>query len=540
MSLGASGAFPVFMVFAVFVTSALFLALWVTTDRVTPGDFYVSDGRLTPARNGLALFGDYMSAATLLGSPGVVALAGYDGIPYLLGPIVAWVVMLLLIAEPFHSTGRYTIGDSLGRRLRPRSVHLASGISTLVISLVYVIAQLVGAGALAAPILGLDSTGARQIMVGALGILMVIYVVIGGMRATTAVQLVKAVVLLGGGGYLALLVMSRYGWNPAALLSRAAGHSGLGADFLRPGIRYGDDGVGRLDSLSMQLAVLLGAAGLPHLLMRLRAVPTARAARGSVTWATGLTVVFCLAAGVLGFGAVALLGRGAIAADSPTGNSAVLLLAESLGGAFLLTLISCVAFTTILAVVAGIVLAASTALAHDLYQVGLRGGRASEKSELLVARGGVLLIGLTATGLSMYVQGQNISFLVGLAFAVAASAVLPALLYHLYWKGFTTRGALWSIYGGLLSSVLLVLLSPALSGDPAALLPDMDFAVFPLSNPAVVSVPLGFLLGWLGSVLDGRERGGAAYADVEARVLLGAGTGSVSRHESAAGDVPIP
>ncbi|MFL4946662.1 cation acetate symporter [Streptomyces sp. MMS24-I31] len=521
----AAGSFPVFVVFAAFVASALFLALWVTTDRVTPGDFYVSDGRLTPRRNGTALFGDYMSAATLLGSPGVVALAGYDGIPYLLGPIVAWVVMLLLIAEPFHSTGRYTIGDSLGRRLRPRSVHLAAGIAALVISLVYLIAQLVGAGALAAPILGLDGTGARQIMVGALGILMVLYVLIGGMRATTAVQLVKAVLLLGGGGCLAVLVMSRYGWNPSVLLSRAADHSGLQDAFLRPGVRYGDDTVGRLDSLSLQLAVLVGAAGLPHLLMRLGAVPTARAARGSVTLATYLTLVFCLVGGVLGFGAVAVLGRGAITADSATGNSAVLLLAERLGGAFLLTVISCVAFTTILAVVAGIVLAASTALAHDLYQVGLRAGRASEKSELLVARGGVLLIGVTATGLSMYAQGQNISFLVGLAFAVAGSAILPALLYHLYWRGFTTRGALWSVYGGLLSSVLLVLLSPALSGGPAALLPDLDFAVFPLSNPALVSIPLGFLFGWLGSVLDRRERGGAEYAELEERVLLGTGPG---------------
>ncbi|MGP3952891.1 solute symporter family protein [Streptomyces sp. 7N604] len=524
-TLADSGSFPVFVVFAAFVSSALFLAIWVTTDRATPGDFYVSDGRLTPARNGVALFGDYMSAATLLGSPGLIALTGYDGLPYLLGPIVAWIV-LLLIAEPFHSTGRYTIGDSLGRRLRPRPVHLAAGLATLVISLVYLVAQLVGAGALAAPILGFDGTGARQVMVGALGILMVIYVMIGGMRATTLVQLVKAAMLLGGGGLLALLVMAKFGWNPANLLSRAADRSGLGDAFLQPGVRYGDDGVGRLDALSLQLAILLGAAGLPHLLMRLGAVPSARAARGSVKWATWLTLAFCLLAGVLGFGAVALLGRNTITADSPTGNSAVLLLAEFLGGAFLLTVISCVAFTTILAVVSGIVLAASTALAHDLYQVGLMRGRASEKNELRVAKGGVLLIGLTATGLSMYAQGQNITFLVSLAFAVAASAILPPVLYNLYWKGFTTRGALWSVYGGLLSSVLLALLSPALSGSPAALLPDRDFAVFPLSSPVLVSIPLGFLLGWLGSVLDRRERGGADYAETEIRILVGSGIGT--------------
>jgi cation/acetate symporter len=523
LPLADSDSFPVFVVFAGFVASTLLLAIWVTSDRVTPGDFYISDGQLTPARNGIALFGDYMSAATLLGSPGVIALTGYDGIPYLLGPIVAWIVMLLLIAEPYHSTGRFTIGDSLARRLRSRPVHRAAGVAALVICLVYLVAQMVGAGALAAPILGMDGQGARQVIVASLGILMIIYVVIGGMRAATVVQLVKAVILLGGGGFLALRVMSEFSWNPASLLSGAAGHSGLGDAFLQPGVRYGDDGVGKLDSLSLQLAVLLGAAGLPHLLMRLGSVPTARAARGSVQWATYLTLAFCLLAGVLGFGAVALLGRGAITADSASGNSATLLLAEFLGGAFLLTLISCVAFTTILAVVAGIVLAASTALAHDLYQIGFRNGKASEKSELLVAKGSVVLIGGTATALSMYAQGLNISFLVGLAFAVAASAILPALLYSMYWKGFTTRGALWSIYGGLLSSATLVLLSPSLSGGPAALLPDADFTLFPLSNPALVSVPLGFLLGWLGSVLDPGEAGGAEFTEAEVRILAGAG-----------------
>ncbi|WP_327189149.1 cation acetate symporter [Streptomyces xinghaiensis] len=527
LNLADSGSFPVLTVFATFVSCALFLAIWVTTDRVTPGDFYVSDGRLTPARNGIALFGDYMSAATLLGTPGLVALTGYDGLPYLLGPIVAWILIALLIAEPFHSTGRFTIGDSLARRLRPRRVHRAAGAATVTVCLVYLVAQLVGAGALAAPILGLSGPGARQIVVAVLGLLMVTYVVIGGMRATTVVQLVKAVLLLGGGGLLALLVMAEVGWNPNGLLRRAAQHSGLGADFLAPGVRYGDNGVSKLDALSLQLAVVLGAAGLPHLLMRLGAVPTARAARGSVQWATLLTCAFCLMAGLIGFGAVALLGRNAVTADSASGNSATLLLAEFLGGPFLLTLITCVAFTTILAVVAGVVLAAATAVAHDLYQVGLRGGKASEKSELLVARTAVVLIGLAATGLSLFAQGLNITFLVGLAFAIAASAILPALLYGLYWKGFTTKGALCSIYGGLGSSVLLVVFSPALSGAPASLLPDADFAVFPISNPGVISIPLGFLLGWLGSVLDARERGGADFTEAEVRILTGAGAGPV-------------
>ncbi|MBT2388294.1 hypothetical protein J7E87_02440 [Streptomyces sp. ISL-1] len=230
------------------------------------------------------------------------------------------------------------------------------------------------------------------------------------------------------------------------------------------------------------------------------------------------------------------LAEPAVGGSAASGNSATLLLAEFLGGAFLLTLISSVAFTTVLAVVAGIVLAASTALAHDLYQVGFRNGKASEKSELLVAKGSVLLICLVGTVLSMYAQSLNISFMVGLAFAVAGSAVLPALLYSMYWKGFTTRGALWSIYGGLFASVGLVLLSPALSGDPIALLPDADFAFFPLGNPAVVSIPLGFLLGWLGSLLDPSEADGAEFTEFEVRILAGAG--SVPENEPAAGAPP--
>lgn len=514
----ANSSFPVFVVFVTFVCCALFLTILVTTDRTTPSDFYVGDGRLTPIRNGIAIFGVYLSTETLFGSPGRIALTGYDGIGYLMGPIVAIVVVLLLIAEPYHSTGRYTIGDSLGQRLRTRSVHVAAGMATLGICLVYVIAQMVGAGALAAPILGLEGTGARGIMVGSLGFLVILYTAIGGMRATTEIQVVKGVLMLGGGGSLAVLVMSRVGWNPATLLSRAADHSGIGGAFLEPGVSHANIVEGKLDSLSVQLAVLIGAVGMPHVLMRLRAVPTARTARRSVEIATWLTLVFCLMAGLIGFGAANLLGR-AIIADNATGNTAVLMLAESVGGAFLITLISCIAFTTVLAVVSGLVLTASAALAHDIYQVGLMNGKASGRSELLVARGTVVLVGLTATGLSLYAQAEGISFLVGLALAIAGSAILPAVLYNMYWRRFSTKGALWSIYGGLLSSVLLVVFSPVLSGSPTALLPDQDFAVFPLSNPAVASIPLGFLLGWLGSVLDSRQADGAEYAEMEVSVL---------------------
>jgi cation/acetate symporter len=517
------GSFPVFPIFATFVSCALFLALWVTTDDLSPGDFYVSDGLLKARRNGIALFGDYMSAATLLGTPGMIALTGYDGIAaFLLAPIVGWIVILLLVAEPYHSTGRFTVGDCLARRLNPRPVHAAAGLATLVICMLYLVAQLVGAGALAAPILGFSSTGAQKGLVAALGFLMILYVVIGGMRATTIVQLVKAVLILGGGVTLAALVMFQVGWNPGELLHRAAASSGFGDQYLGPGLNSGSDATSQIDFISLQLAALLGVAGLPHLLMRLGAVPTARAARQSVQWAASLTLVFCLTAGVLGLGAAALVGPDAIRMGNRSGNTATLLLSEYLGGPLLLTLICCIAFMTILAVVAGVVLAAATSLAHDLYQSVIRKGQAPKKHETLVARSAVVLVGTAATALSMYAQNMNIATLVGLPFAVAASAILPALLYNLYWRGFTTRGATWAIYGGLTASVVLVIFSPAVSGGPTALLPDRDFAFFPLRNPAVVSIPVGYLLGWLGSALDSRGPDVPRFIEVERRIAADA------------------
>jgi cation/acetate symporter len=515
-----SGSFPVFTVFAVFVVCILLLSVGGSSGEDGLSEFYIGGRRISSAVNGFALFGGYMSAAAMLGNPGEIALTGYDGIAYTLAPAVAWVV-LLLVAEPFHSTSLFTIGDSLALRLRSRPAHLAAGITTLVISLLYLIAQLVGAATLAAPILGMDGPGAQRVVVACLGLLMMLYVIIGGMRAATLVQSVKAVLLLAGGVFLALAVLSRFGWSPANLLNAAAHNSGYGDVFLRPGVRV-HDRAGKLDSLSLQLAFLLGAAGLPHVLMRIGTVSTGHEARRSVQWATLLVAFFCLAAGAMGLGAAGLLGTRAISAHAASGNTAVLLLAQKLGGPVLLTLVVCLAFLTILAVVAGVTLTVASSLAHDIYGATIMRGRASEKSELLVARGAVLLTGVTAIVLSTFAQRLNISFLVGLAFAIAASAVLPALLYNLWWKGFTTRGALWSMYGGLLSAVSLVIVSPAISGDLAAMLPGWDFSFFPLRNPGLVSIPTGFLLGWLGSVLDRKEPEGADYVETEIRVLTGA------------------
>ncbi|MFI2371709.1 cation acetate symporter [Streptomyces sp. NPDC018833] len=511
----------VLTVFAVFVVGVVLMSLMDAAEKDTPRRFFVSGGGLSSSRNGIALFGDFISAATLLGTPGLIALAGFDGIPYLLGPIVAWAVILLLIAEPFHNTGRFTVGDVLAHHLRPGPVHLALGLATLVISLFYLTAQLVGAGALAAPLLGISGVAAQNLLMLFLGILMIIYVALSGMHGATLVQCFKAAFLLVASGFLALLVLAEFGWNPSDLLGAAADRSGVGERFLAPGARSQGGAADTLDGLSLQLGAVLGAAGLPHLLLRLGAVPTARAARKSVQWTAVLTCVFCVTAGVLGFGAAALVGPQEVMSGNSSGNTATLLLSDALGGSQMLTLMSCVAFATILAVVAGVALAAATSVAHDIYGVVIRKGRATEFQEVLVARVSVVLIGSAATALALWASRINVSFAAGLAFAVAASAVLPALLYGLYWRGFTTTGAVWSIYGGLICSVSLAVLSPAVSGTPTALFPDLDFAVFPLRYPSIVSVPLAFVLGWLGSVLSREKPQRAARSAFEHRMLVG-------------------
>lgn len=522
---GSGGAFPVLTVFLLCVVCTLLLSIGAASSGEDElSEFYLGQRRLSSVVNGLAIFGSYMSAAGMLGNPGLIALTGYDGIAYVLAPMVAWSVLVLLVAEPFHSTSRFTIGDSLALRLHARPAHLAAGITSVVVCLLYLTAQLVGAGALAATFLGMDGPGAQRIIVAGLGFLMVLYVFIGGMRAATLVQSVKAIVLLGAGLFVVLAVLSEFGWSPAALLEAAAPHSGFGDAFLEPGIRF-DDRTSKIDSLSLQLAFVLGAAGLPHVLMRIGTVSSGRRARKSAAWAACLVIFFTLSEVLTGLGAAALVGSKVIAADTPSGNSAVFLLAEHLGGSFLLTMVSCVAFVTIVAVVAALTLTAAASLAHDIYGATIMRGTASERSELVVARLGVGLIGVAAIALSMMAQHLNIAFLVSLAFAIAASAILPALLFNLWWKGFTTKGAVWSMFGGLLVAVLLTTLSPAVSGNPTALLPGADFAVFPLRNPGLISIPVGFLLGWVGSVLDRRQPGGADYTETEIRVLTGTGTG---------------
>ncbi|KNB52530.1 solute symporter family protein [Streptomyces caatingaensis] len=516
--------------FSVFVAITLGITVWAGRQTKSAEDFYAGGRSFTGFQNGLAISGDYMSAASFLGIAGAIALFGYDGFLYSIGFLVAWLVALLLVAEPLRNSGRFTMADVLAHRLAQRPVRTAAGTSTVVVSIFYLLAQMVGAGALVALLLGASGEGARRWIIVLVGLVMVLYVTIGGMKGTTWVQIVKAVLLIAGTLLITVLVLNKFDWNLSHLLGAAADKSGKGRAFLEPGLQYGKDGTSRLNFVSLGLALVLGTAGLPHILIRFYTVPTAKAARTSVNWAIGIIGAFYLMTIALGFGAAALVGSKAIVASNESGNTAAPLLAEevgggagSTGGAVLLAVISAVAFATILAVVAGLTLASSASFAHDLWANVIRKGATGEREEVLTAKIAAVVIGGISIALGIFAHRLNAAALVALAFAVAASANLPTVLYSLFWKRFTTRGALWSIYGGLVSSVTLVIFSPVVSGNPKALFPGMDFDWFPLGNPGIVSIPLGFLLGWLGSLLPQEAADPKKYAELEVRSLTGYG-----------------
>ncbi|MFF4383385.1 cation acetate symporter [Kitasatospora sp. NPDC001547] len=519
--------------FGVFVLATLVITVRAGRQNRSASDFYAGGRGFTGFQNGLAISGDYMSAASFLGIAGLIALNGYDGFLYSIGFLVAWLVALLLIAEPLRNSGRFTMADVLAFRMRQRPVRTAAGVSTIVVSIFYLLAQMVGAGALVALLLGVTGDGAKRWTILAVGALMIIYVVIGGMKGTTWVQIVKAVLLIVGAALMTVLVLAKYHFNPSELLGAAASASGKGAAFLEPGLKYGASDTSKLDFISLGIALVLGTAGLPHILVRFYTVPTAKAARKSVLWAIGIIGVFYLMTLALGFGAAALVGRSgmvAVEGKTPSGNTAAPLLAEQLGGgagttggAVMLAVISAVAFATILAVVAGLTLASSASFAHDLYANVIRRGRASEREEVLSAKWAAVAIGAVSIVLSLYAGKLSTAALVALAFAVAASANLPTLLYSLFWKRFTTTGAVSSVYAGLVSSVVLVVFSPVLSGSDKSLFPHSDFHWFPLENPGLVSIPIGFLAGWIGTLLSGERPDPAKYAELEVRSLTGLG-----------------
>lgn len=516
--------------FALFVVATLVITVWAGRQTKNAADFYAGGRQFTAFQNGLAVSGDYMSAASFLGIAGAIALFGYDGFLYSIGFLVAWLVALLLVAEPLRNSGRYTMGDVLAYRMRQRPVRTAAGASTIVVSIFYLLAQMAGAGVLVSLLLGITSDAGKVLIVALVGILMIVYVTIGGMKGTTWVQMVKAVLLIAGTLLITVLVLVKFNFNVSDLLGTAAENSGKGAAFLEPGLKYGLTETSKLDFISLGIALVLGTAGLPHILIRFYTVPTAKAARKSVNWAIGIIGGFYLMTIALGFGAAALLTPEEITSSNAAGNTAAPLLAmeiggggDSTGGAILLAVISAVAFATILAVVAGLTLASSSSFAHDIYANVIRRGKATEKEEVRAARLATIAIGIVSIGLGALARDLNVAGLVALAFAVAASANLPTLLYSLFWKRFTTTGALWSIYGGLSSSVLLVLFSPVVSSKPSSMFPDADFALFPLENPGLISIPLGFLLGWLGSLLSKEEPDLKKYAELEVKSLTGTG-----------------
>ncbi|WP_018657378.1 solute symporter family protein [Actinomadura flavalba] len=551
----AGGRALTFVMFLAFIGITLGITVWARANTRGATDFYAGGRVFSGPQNGIALAGDYMSAASFLGIAGIIALSGYDGFLYSIGFLVAWLLTLLFV-ELMRNAGRFTMADVLSYRMRQPPVRTAAAISTVTVSVFYLLAQMVGAGALVSLLLGIQpgenflgmgAATAKTMTIIVVGALMIFYVMFGGMKGTTWVQIIKAVLLLGGAVVLSGLVLARFGFNPSSLLGSAAEASGQKDAFLQPGLKYGKDVPGdawqtlvnKLDFLSLALALILGTAGLPHIVTRFFTVPDARAARTSVNWAIGLVGAFYLMTLALGFGAAALVGRAAIVAQDPAGNTAAPQLAQAvgqyfwgtLGGEILLAFIAAVAFATILAVVSGLVLASSTSLAHDFFGHVLMLGRPRESQEVAVARLSALLIGTLAIVLAVIAKNLNVAFLVALAFAMAAAANLPAITLSLFWKRFNTVGVVAGIYGGLASSLVLVFLSPVVSGkvDPVtgaslSLFPaGVDFHVFPMENPGLVSIPCGFLCAVLGTLLSREKPDADKHDDLSVRSLTGAG-----------------
>lgn len=533
--------------FCVIIAATLYITVWASRRTHDATDFHSGGRSFTATQNGFAIAGDYMSAASFLGIAGMIALFGYDGFLYSIGFLVAWLVALLLVAELLRNSGRYTMGDVLSFRMQQRPVRTAASVSTITVSIFYLLAQMVGAGALISLLmgiqpgetyLGMSGETAKIVGVVVVGMLMTIYVSFGGMKGTTWVQIIKAVMLMTGTGLLVLLTLSIYNFNLGALMNDAASASGEGAAFLEPGLRYGVEVPGdalqsmwnKLDLISLGMALVLGTAGLPHILIRFYTVPDSMTARKSVNWAIGLIGTFYVFTLVLGFGAAAIVGHQAITSQDSAGNAAAPQLAQAVGshfggetiGAILLALIASVAFATILSTVAGLVIASSSSLAHDFYNSVIRGGKATDNEQVRVARIAAAGIGLVAVVLAVFAQNLNVAFLVALAFAIAASANLPTILLSLFWKRFNTRGAVSGVYGGLIAAVGLVIFSPVVSGSETALIPHLDFAWFPMPNPALFSVPIGLACAIIGT-LTSKEQDFAKFAQLQVRALSGAG-----------------
>ena len=535
------------VMFIGFIALTLVITYWASRRTATTAEFYSAGRTITGFQNGWAVAGDYMSAASFLGIAGLIAFYGYDGFMYSVGWLVAYLTVLLLIAEPLRNTGKFTMADVLALRFRSPMVRSVAAISTLTVSLFYMIAQMVGAGSLVS--LLIPGIGFRTAIV-MVGVLMLVYVVFGGMLATTWVQIVKAVLLMAGTIFLSILVLAKFGFSIPEFFHAVSRVSGsfceTGAikngicpdgsapvvrDFTQPGLYYHGQW-GPLSLISLGIALIFGTAGLPHILVRFYTVPSARAARTSVVWAMILIGSFYIMTTFLGFGAATLVGKANIGVMKegllvPNQNLAAPLLAEQLGGEVFLSFIAAIAFATILAVVAGLTIAASSAFAHDIWFNVVKGGRENEREQVLVARIAACVIGALSIILAIALRSLNVAFLVGLAFAVAASANVPAILLTLYWRKFNTSGMVAGMVAGLLSSIILIVLSPAVMGiDPAGAATRhliQAAPLFPLDNPAIVSVPIGFVVSILAALATRHRPAELPYSEINVRANTGVG-----------------
>src|SRR5215212_1404527 len=501
-------------VFAV-VVGVTMVVTYIASKRIsTATDFWAAGRSLTGPQNGLAIAGDYMSAASFLGIAGLIFVFGFDGFLYCVGFLVAFLAVLFLLAEQMRNSGRYTFADVLTYRMKQPPARAAAALGTLAVVPFYMIAQMVGAGVLIEGLVGISFPWA-VILTGAF---MVTYIVLGGMLATSWVQIIKAVLMLGCGVVLTVWVLSEIGWNPIDLFRDARGESSDGAAYLKPGLFLSTP----LDTVSLGLGLVLGTAGLPHILMRFFTVPTAQAARKSVIWAMFLIGAFYLMTTALGFGSRAILGKAGESAVGETGNFAVPTLAQNLGGDLLLAIVAGVAFATILAVVAGLVISASGAVAHDVWSNIVRRNKDSEKEEIWVAKIAAFAIGAIAIGIALLGgEALNVSFMVGLAFAVAASANFPALLLALTWRRFNTTGAVMGVLFGVISSVGLVIISPTVWPGPDS--EGGAFSWYDLTQPGLISVPLGFIGCWLGTMLTTERVSERTFDELYVRSETGLG-----------------
>ncbi|GAA3484077.1 cation acetate symporter [Streptomyces yanii] len=490
----------------------LLLCVMTGPDRDDLDEFYAGYRSLSPVRNGLAIAGDYLSAATLLGTTGIIALTGYDGLVLALSTTLSLVLLMFLLAEPLRNAGRFTMGDMLTRRAPGRAVRIAACGVTLVALVPLMVVQLAGSGDLLAFILGFDSSGFRTGSIIVLGIVMIGYAAIGGMKGTALIQIVKTVVLVAACLTISLLVMNRFDWSTGALLAAAQQGSGAGVAYLQSGLQFGGSG---LDMVSSELTVVLGAACLPHITMRMSSARSAQSVRRSLSWAVSVVAGLCLLLTVIGFGAAALVGHNLIVAAGAQGNSSILQVSGAVAGrgelgALVVTMMTTAIFLTLLASVAGMILACANSLAHDLFAHGLHGIRNRDKGpvegriEMGAAQAAAVGVGLVATALAVLARHWNLQALVTLSFCIGASALSPALVYSMFWRRFTRTGLLCTLIGGTVAVLVLITGTNLVSGSSGTVFPGHDFNWFPFTTTGLASIPVGFLSGWLGTVLGGR------------------------------------